>query len=265
MRNQRETFTQDPPVTSWLLPTGMVIMLISVWEAIVRILQVPNYLVPAPTKILATLWDNKSVLAIDTATTFLEALIGFLVANLAALLFAVLFYYSRLAERTLLPLMVALKSVPIVAIAPLLVLWFGYGLTSKVVMAALVAFFPLVIGVITGIRTVPASSIDLMRSLSATRFETFYKLSIPHSVPHILAALKISSTLAVVGAIVAELTGSRRGLGFTILMSSYNVDTPMLFAAIALSSLVGGCLFILVLLVERFSYPYLRNSATPYR
>lgn len=235
---------------SLILVGSIFLSLALAWEAITRWAEVPEYLVPAPSRILATLWSRREILLLDFGVTLLEAALGFLLANVCALIFGVLFFYSRTAERSLLPILVGFKSVPIVATAPLFVLWFGYGLTSKVVMAAIVAFFPMVIGLSTGLRSVNSDAYDLMRSLTASRWEILTKLSFPSAVPHALAALKVSTTLAVVGAIVAELMGARRGLGFTILMASYNVDTPMLFCAIVLSAIAGAALYSTVMLLE---------------
>jgi NitT/TauT family transport system permease protein len=234
-----------------LAPILILVAFIIALEIIVRLMHVPEYLVPSPTRIGSAFWEKHATLTIDFGVTLLEASLGFLLANLFSLLTGIGFFYSRTGERAVLPLLISLKAVPIVAIAPLLVLWFGYGLSSKVIMAAIVAFFPLVVGVTTGIRSASIEAVDLMRSLSATRWELLTKLCLPVAVPYIIAALKVSSTLAVVGAIVGELTGARSGLGFTILMATYNVDTPLLFSAIVLSALTGGVLYLAILVFER--------------
>lgn len=241
---------------SVLGPCLILAALLVAWETIVRVTNVPEYLVPSPWRISGVILERRITLATDFATTLIEAFLGFILANTLSLLVCAGFFYSRTTERSVLPVLIGLKSVPIVAIAPLLVLWFGYGLGSKVVMAALVAFFPLVIGASSGIRSVSVEAVDLMRSLSATNWELLTKLCLPTAVPHMISALKVSSTLAVVGAIVAELTGARRGLGFTILMASYNVDTPLLFAAIVLSAVVGGSLYLGVCMLERMLWKY---------
>jgi NitT/TauT family transport system permease protein len=245
----------------WLAPVILLTGFIVLLEGLVRLTHTPEYLVPSPTRILSDLWEKRAILMIDLETTLLEATLGFALANLFSLLIGVGFFYSRTAERAILPMLIGLKAVPIIAIAPLLVLWFGYGLGSKIIMAAIVAFFPLVVGVTTGIRSVNVESVDLMRSLSATRWEILTRLCLPVAVPHLISALKVSSTLAVVGAIVGELTGARRGLGFTILMASYNVDTPRLFSALILSALVGSILYFAVLSLERSLWRYYLGKA----
>jgi NitT/TauT family transport system permease protein len=245
----------------WLIPILILTVFIIALEGIVRLTAVPEYLFPGPIRVWAAFWEKRGTLTIDLLVTLLEASLGFMLANLFSLLVGVGFFYLRTAERAVLPLLIGLKAVPIVAIAPLLVLWFGYGLSSKVIMAAIVAFFPLVVGVTTGIRSVNIEAVDLMRSLSATRWEMLTKLCLPIAVPYIIAALKVSSTLAVVGAIVAELTGARRGLGFSILMATYNVDTPLLFSAIVLSAMTGGVLYLVVLVLERSLWRYYLGRA----
>jgi NitT/TauT family transport system permease protein len=248
----------------WTAPVLILVFCVIALEITVRLMNVPEYLVPSPSRISLTLWNNRADLTWDLGVTLLEAFLGFLLANLVSLLTGIGFFYSRIAERAVLPLLIGLKAVPIVAIAPLLVLWFGYGLGSKVIMAAIIAFFPLVVGITTGIRSVNIDAVDLMRSLSATRWEVLTKLCLPVAAPYIIAALKVSSTLAVVGAIVGELTGARRGLGFTILMATYNVDTPLLFSAIVLSALAGGALYVAVLVLERSLWRYyLGRGALP--
>lgn len=245
----------------WLATVMLLVACVIVLELIVRLMKVPEYLVPSPTRILSAFWEKHTTLLLDLGVTLLEAILGFLLANLFSLLTGVGFFYSRTAERTILPFLIGLKAIPIIAIAPLLVLWFGYGLGSKVIMAAIVAFFPLVVGVTTGIRSVNIEAVDLMRSLSATRWELLTKLCLPVAVPYIIAALKVSATLAVVGAIVGELTGARRGLGFTILMATYNVDTPLLFSAIVLSAFAGGAIYLAVLVLERSLWRYYLDRA----
>lgn len=261
---------------SWVWPGALIFLAFVAWESTVRLASIPEYLVPSPSRVLDVAWEHRGPLIQDFAVTSAESLVGFLLANAIALLCAILFFYSRVAERSLMPIIVGFKSVPIIAISPLLVLWIGYGWTSKVAMAAIVAYFPMVIGATAGLRSFSKESIDLMRSLSATRWEILTKLAIPSALPSLVTALKVSSTLAVIGAIVGELTGARAGVGFTILLASYNVDTPMLFAAIILSALIGGALFALVLLVEQVlrhyrlvgeneSTEHSRSSLSPWR
>ncbi|MBF0191604.1 MAG: ABC transporter permease [Magnetococcales bacterium] len=241
---------QGGRVSRFLAPMMVFVLFIVIWELLCRYFDVKEYLVPAPSRILDAFKQHWGSLATDTLVTSSEALGGFMLANVISIMVAVLFSSSSMAMRSFYPYMIALKSVPIIAIAPLLVIWFGYGPTGKVIMSAIIAFFPLVVNATLGLSRVDPDALTLMHSLSATRLEIMVKLRLPNAMPYILSALKISSSLSVVGAIVAELTGAKQGLGFTIIMASYNIDTPLLFCAIILASGIGITFFGLISMVE---------------
>lgn len=234
----------------WAPPVGVVVVFLLAWQGACVLFDIKEYLVPTPARVFETMWEGAGSLAIDTGITMLEAGGGFILANVISILVAIGFASSKWFERSFYPYTIALKSVPVVAVAPLLVLWFGYGIWSKIVMAAVVSFFPLVVNATVGLKSVDPDALDLMRSLSATPKEILLKLRFPNAVPYIFSALRISSTLAVVGAVVGELSGAKRGIGFVILVSSYNIDTPMLFAAILAASAAGIAFFGVVALVE---------------
>lgn len=234
------------------LPTIMVfVMFLFLWEFVCRVFQVKEYLVPAPSRVYDVLHTQFTSLMSDTAITMAESVLGFGIANILSMLIAVGFCHSSWFEKSFYPYTIALKSVPVVAIAPLLVLWFGYGLLGKVIMAAIISFFPLVVNATIGLKAVNSESLDLMHSLSASKTQILFKLRFPSAMPYIFSALKISSALSVVGAIVGEMTGAKKGIGFLILISSYNVDTPLLFASIVLASLAGILFFGCVALFEK--------------
>jgi NitT/TauT family transport system permease protein len=232
-------------------PVCVFFAVLGIWEASCRFWHIKEYILPAPSRIVGVMSEKMGSLLFDAGVTLLEALLGFIVANVLSLFLAVGFSHSRWLERSLYPYTIALKSVPVVAVAPLLVLWFGYGLWGKVVMAAIIAFFPLVVNATLGLKAVDDESLDLMRSLSASSWKILVKLRFPTAVPYIISALKISSTMAVVGAIIGELIGAQRGIGYVILISSYNLDTPTLFAAITLASLIGILFFGAMVVLER--------------
>ncbi len=233
-----------------IAPGSLMASIIIAWELMCRYLHVPVWLLPPPSQIALAVMQHADSLLIDTAITGGEALAGFLLANVVSLLAAAIFCHIRWIERSTYPLLIGLKSVPVVALAPLLVLWLGYGPASKITMAAIVAFFPLVVNATLGLRSVEHDAIDLFRTHGATKLQILLKLRIPTAVPYIFAALRVSATLAVVGAIVAELTGATSGIGFAIIMAFYNVDTPMLFAALLCASGMGLLLFALVITFE---------------
>ncbi len=219
------------------------------WEAAVRLLDVPEYLLPAPTAILATVDEG---LALQLAVTFSEALMGFIIASILAFVAALLFVRSRTLERGFFPIAIALKTTPLVALAPLLVLWQGTGLWSKVTAASLICFFPVLVNSVKGLKAADAEYFELFKSFGASRPQEFRKLRIPFCLPYLLSALKISSSLAVVGAIVGEFVGATQGLGYLIMISSAHIETPTLFSAIFASAAAGLVLFYAISVAERF-------------
>lgn len=216
---------------------------IAVWELLVSAWQMPQYLLPAPSAIWQVLAKNTGTLSFDIAITGLESIVGFGFAILFASGAAIIFAHSRTMYDTLMPYLIGLKAVPIIAIAPLLVIWLGNGFISKAVMSATICFFPIVVNLTRGLRDVPEDQIDLMKSLSANRTQLFLMVRVPNSLPYLFAALKIASTLSVVGAIVAEFAGANRGIGYVILVAALRIETPLLFCGILLASLLGVLLY----------------------
>ena len=210
------------------------------WELAVRGLAVPAYLLPPPSAIAAVIDRD---LWLHFAVTLGEALAGFTVAGASAFAVALLFVRSPLLERGLFPMAITLKTTPLVAIAPLLVLWMGTGWASKIVAAALICFFPVLVNTVKGLQAADPDYFELLRSLDATRGQEFRKLRIPYCLPYLFSALKISSSLAIVGAIVGEFVGATRGLGYLIMVSSAHLETDVLFSAILAAALAGIVLF----------------------
>jgi len=233
-------------------PVLTLVGVLVIWETICHSFNVPEYLFPAPTIIYYTFFHNINSLLTDTAVTLYEALVGFIIANIVSIITAVGFCHSKILERSLYPYAIAIKSIPVIAIAPLLVLWFGYGIFGKILMSAIISFFPLVVNATVGLKSVDPDAIDLMRSLSASKRQILFKLRFPNALPYIFSALKISSTLSVVGAIVGEMTGAQKGIGFVILTSTYNIDTPLLFSAIIAASIGGILFFGLIVIIEQY-------------
>jgi len=222
-----------------------------IWELIVNSFDIKEYVLPAPSIVWFSIKDNFDILINDFTITGLEALLGFIIANILSLLIAYSFVHYPTLERTFYPFIVSLKTTPIIAIAPLLIIWFGYGLQSKVIMAAVISFFPLVVNATQGFRDVDEDALKLFRTLTKSKFQIFKHLRFPSALPTIFSALKISSTMAVVGAIVSEMMGAQDGLGETIILSSMNIDTPMLFAAIIFSCILGMLFFYAIVLFEK--------------
>lgn len=232
-------------------PLAAVLVLVVLWQLVTVIFSVPYYIVPSPIEVGASFRESISTLLEHSGPTVFEAGLGFLVGNSIAILLAVLFVHWKAAEEALMPVAVFVQTVPIVAIAPVLVLMLGTGYTPKVVIAALISFFPTLVNMVKGLKAVEKEHLELFRLLSASRSETFWKLRAFASMPFLFSSLRITATTSVIGAIVAEWIGSQRGLGYLIIQATYNFDTPLLYATMIMASLVAVVFFSIVTLLER--------------
>nr|VFK41873.1 MAG: NitT/TauT family transport system permease protein [Candidatus Kentron sp. SD]VFK47782.1 MAG: NitT/TauT family transport system permease protein [Candidatus Kentron sp. SD] len=234
-----------------IIPALTFFGLILLWEIVDAVFEVKKIIAPAPHEIALAFVTEWRALFKATGITMLESVLGFILGSLVAFMLAILFVYSSTLRIAIYPYAVALKSTPLIAIAPLLILWFGNGLLSKIVMAALVAFFPVLVNAVDGLTSVEKDALSLMRSLSASQWQIFWKIRFPHSLPFIFSSLKIASSLAVVGAVIGEFTGSTSGIGHLINTSSYYLDTDVMFAAILMISSGGIIFFGIVSLAEK--------------
>nr|VFK14399.1 MAG: NitT/TauT family transport system permease protein [Candidatus Kentron sp. LPFa] len=234
-----------------LIPVLTFFGLIILWEGMDAVFGIKKIIAPAPHEIALAFVAEWRILFKATGITMLESVLGFSLGSLIAFILAVFFVYSNTLRIALYPYAVALKSTPLIAIAPLLILWFGNGILSKVVMAALVAFFPVLVNAVDGLTSIEKDALNLMRSLSASQWQIFWKIRFPHSLPFIFSSLKIASSLAVVGAVIGEFTGSTSGIGHLINTSSYYLDTDVMFAAICMISLGGIIFFGIVAFAEK--------------
>jgi NitT/TauT family transport system permease protein len=230
--------------------------LIVLWEVLVRHFHVPGWLLPAPSAIAQAMVEWRSDLMLHTAVTLYETLVGFALAIAISVPLAVLIVYSPLLQNTIYPILLAMQSTPKVAIAPLLALWIGFGAAPKIIVVFLVCFFPIIVATASGLSAVPASLIDLIRSLSASPIQTFIKIRFPTAMPHIFVGLKIAITFAVVGAVIGEFVGSENGLGYLILISTSQSRTPLAFGALVLLTVMSIVLYYGVALAERVVVPW---------
>jgi len=219
------------------------LIVLAAWQAIVIGAGIPEYLLPAPSAIFANI---DRMLAVQLAVTFAEALIGFLIASVLAFGCAILFVRFSTLEEGLFPIAIAVKTTPIVAVAPLLVIWLGTGWWSKIVAVMLICFFPVLVNAVKGLKAADSEYRELFQTLGASRAQEFRKLRIPYCLPYLFSALKISSSLAIVGAIVGEFVGATQGLGYLIMVSSAHLETATLFAAIAAAALAGIAMFYVI-------------------
>ncbi len=220
------------------------------WEFAVDALKIKPVILPPPSTILITIVKRWPYLMQQTWPTFVAVTGGFLFAVAGGFVIAIGIAYSKWVSELTYPFLVAAQVLPKIALAPLFLIWFGFGLTPKVVIAALVAFFPIVINTARGLQSVEPELIQYMRSLGAAWPEVFFKLSLPWSLPYVFASLKISITLAVVGAVVGEFVASDTGLGYLISYANISLDTELMFAGIFVLSALGVALFLAVVLVE---------------
>ena len=221
------------------------------WHGIVSGFGVPDYIAPSPVQVLQVFVDQGDVLWINFWPTLLEAAAGFAAGNTVAALLAVWFVHNRLAERAFYPIAVFINTIPIIAIAPILVLLLGNGYAPKIVIAALICFFPTLVNMVRGLKAVSPQTIELMRVLSASEREVLLKIRLQSSLPFLFAALKIASTTCVIGAIVGEWIGSNYGLGSLIIEATYNFRAPLLYATVVLGAGLAVAAFASVTLVER--------------
>lgn len=233
---------------------GLALLLL--WEAGVRFGEVPAYLLPPPSMILMRIISDYRALFMHTMVTVNEVLIGFALAIAVSIPLAALLAQFRSLERAFYPILVASQTVPKVAIAPLFVVWFGFGLLPKILIAFLICFFPILIDALIGFRSTPKEVIWLARSMGASRRRIFLNFQLPAALPNIFAGLKVASTLAVVGAVVGEFVAADRGLGYQLIVANGMLDVVLSFAILVVLSVVGIVLFALVDLVERLLLPW---------
>ncbi len=233
------------------VPVGTAVALLVIWQLGVRVFGVPQYIAPAPTDILGVFISDFPLLMRNFWPTLIEAVSGFIVGNMAAILIAIAFVHSRSVERAFFPIAVFINTIPILAIAPILVLIFGPGMTAKVVIAALICFFPTLVNMVRGLQSVSPQTLELARILSASKSEVFWKIRLPSSLPFLFSALKIAATTCVIGAIVGEWIGANVGLGALIIESTFNFRSPLLYATVFLSSGLSVFLFASVTIAEK--------------
>ena len=231
----------------------IVVVILALWEGIVRLLEVPQYILPVPSAVAVATWRGfaSGLYVGNLGTTLAETLLGFLAGAVVALALGTLFALSRRAEYYLYPFIVMFQAMPKVALAPLIVVWFGLGLTSKVLQAALTAFFPLMVNTIAGLRSADEDRVALLRSLDASELQIFTLLRLPGAMPFIMAGLEIALVLALIGSIVAEFVGAQHGLGVLIMSMGTNADVAGQFSVLIVLSVVGLLLHAIVVAVKR--------------
>ena len=235
-----------------LLPPALVIVAVfAVWEAGVRLFRIPAFILPAPSAVWNALVFWRGAIWFNAAETIYTTLVGFALAIVGGMGLGLAIGYSTLVYRALYPLLVGFNSVPKAAIVPVLVIWFGIGTVPAIITAFLISFFPIVVNVATGLATMEPELSDVLRSLGASRGEIFLKVGIPRSLPYFFASLKVSATLAFVGAVISETVAANRGIGYLMLSASSRFEVPLVFAGLMVVAVMGVILFAVFAVLER--------------
>jgi NitT/TauT family transport system permease protein len=246
-------------IADWLRQTGALVLpallglalLFAAWELWVELKDIKPYIMPAPSAVFERLYEDPWLFIEEGLRTLEASLLGFAAGSAVAIGLAIVMSQSRLLERTILPAAILVKVTPIVAVAPLLTIWFGFGLGPKVFIAGLIVFFPIMVNALIGFRSVNPNALALLQSLSASRWEVFYRLRLPSSLPYLFAAFRFSIPLSVIGAVVAEWFSGDRGLGSVIFIANNNLRMDVAFAGIFTLAVIGVGLFLITAAIER--------------
>ncbi|ROO88281.1 NitT/TauT family transport system permease protein [Actinocorallia herbida] len=249
-RKPRVDLRERPEIV--LVPAVFVVVLLG-WEFLLEPLGVEEFVLPRPSQIYASLVTQMSDAMFWTHlwVTLKESLLGYAIGVALAMVLGMLISQIRLVERTLMPYIVAFQTVPKVALAPLFVVWFGFGLTSKVVMAAVISFFPMLVNVIEGLRSADPDRIQMLKVFGASRMQVFRMVRLPTALPFIFAGLDIGIVFAILGAVVGEFIGAKEGLGYLLLQTNYNFDMPGMFAVLVVLSVMGLIAHFIIRLIQK--------------
>ena len=247
-----------------LPPVVALAIALVLWEAVVDLLRIPVYLLPAPSAIIGTLWRLLSAgfvpptyvgapaqgILYDTWVTLLEAVVGLLIGTLVGLAFAIIMTNSRFAEQALYPIIISIRSTPTIAVAPVFIIWFGFTLMPKAIVAALATFYPVLVNCITGMRAVEPTTLEFFQSVHASKREIFRFLRVPNTLPYFFAALRLNVSLALIGAIVGELVGARDGVGHMMTEAAITLRTADVFSGVVILTTLGVILTAIVSVIQ---------------
>lgn len=247
-------------ITRFFYPLCGAAIIVLTWYYYVLLMQVPVVVLPTPLQVLKSLIGDAKILTEEGWVTALECIYGFALSLAIGIPIAVVMTYSRIANQMFYPLLVASQSIPKVAVAPILLIWFGTGIKSKLAMAFVIAFFPVVVDTATGLRSTSPDLLELARSLQCTRLQTFFKIQLPSALPSIFSGAKIAVTLSVIGAVIGEFIGSNEGLGNLLLTANSQLNSPLVWASLTVLSVLGMILYGLVVLAEKLLMPWAVNA-----
>jgi NitT/TauT family transport system permease protein len=256
----KRSWLTSSPAAAVALPIIGLVAAIALWWGATVVFSIEPFLLPGPWDVLVKFFDQPGQLLSETGTSLLETIEGFLLAIVIGVPIALVIVRSVILERLVYPLLLMVNSIPKVAVAPLLVVWMGFGQWPKVVMVLLMCFFPIVISTAQGMKSTPTELVELMRSLNATRAQEFFKLRLRYAMPQIFTGFKVAISLAVIGSVIAEFVGATKGLGYVIQQSGASADTTLAFAAIALLSVMSILLFYGLVLLEHILLPWAQEK-----
>lgn len=229
----------------------LVIALLAIWQLSVPLFGISPFILPTPIEILKRIVTDHTQLLVHAQVTLYEVVFGFVAAILIGIPTALSIFYSRLVEKSVYPILVGLQTIPKAALAPLLVLYLGYGWAPKIFLSFVISFFPIVISTVVGLQALDKGMVNLARSMGASEWQTFFKIRLPAALPSIFGGLKVGVSLAVIGAIIGEYVAAEKGLGYLQLQATSQFDTTLNFATVVMISLIGVVLYFLLGLVER--------------
>jgi ABC-type nitrate/sulfonate/bicarbonate transport system permease component len=244
-------------VRRWALPLGLLATLVGAWQLaastglLADVLNVESFLVPSPAEIASSLWESRSLLAENAWVTLKEVLLGFLCAVVAGVAFALLLRLSETLRRAVYPLLIASQTTPILVLAPILVVWFGFGIGPKLAIVGLVCFFPIAANTVDGLASIDAETVKMMRSLDASRWQLLQRVEAPNALPYAFSGARVAAVFAPIAAVFGEWVGSDSGLGHLILQDNAQLETARVFAAAVVLAAIGIGLFALIALAER--------------
>ena len=244
-----------------IAPVLVILLFLLLWEVWVRATDKPAWYLPPPSLVAQTAWEERSLLLSDSWVTLQEVLLGFGVALVAGITTATVFHFSRLMERTFYPLVIASQAIPVVALAPLLLIWFGHGILPKVIMVALISFFPIAVATTDGLRSADRETLELLQTMGASSWQQFRYVSAPTALPSLFSGARVGIAVAVIGAVIGEFVGSDSGLGHAIILANASLRTDLVFACVAVLAVMAVMLFGGVSLAERILLPWRRFSS----
>jgi len=245
----------------YLPSLGFFLLLLFLWETAVRFLGIKEYILPAPTQILQSLGETSALLWEHSIQTISETLLGFILAIGVAIILAMLMGVFPFLKRSLYPLIVVSQTIPIMAVAPLLIIWFGYNLLPKVMVVALVCFFPITVSLVEGLEAVDTDMVKLLLAMGASPWQVFKKVRLPGALPSFFAGLKIAATYSIMGAIIGEWLGASKGLGVFMIRSMNSFLTARVFAAIVVISFLSLAFFALIIVLARVVMPWQQHNS----